>query len=79
MEARRCPGRPNIIASTPATGSRIPTAVLIHDILDHALLQVLFEEADRGVLAQAWEQARATVSVSGTRPSIRVAGVVGRF
>lgn len=28
---------PNIIASTPATGDRIPTAVFIHDILDHAL------------------------------------------
>ncbi|MBK5938411.1 hypothetical protein [Halochromatium roseum] len=28
---------PNIIASTPATGERIPTAVFIHDILDHAL------------------------------------------
>ncbi|MEA1051523.1 hypothetical protein U5801_17165 [Lamprobacter modestohalophilus] len=28
---------PNIIASTPATGDQIPTAVFIHDILDHAL------------------------------------------
>lgn len=28
---------PNIIASTPATGHQIPTAVFIHDILDHAL------------------------------------------
>jgi hypothetical protein len=28
---------PNIIASTPVTGERIPTSVFVHDILDHAL------------------------------------------
>lgn len=28
---------PEIIASTPATGERIPTSVLVHDMLDHAL------------------------------------------
>lgn len=28
---------PEIIASTPETGDRIPTSVLVHDVLDHAL------------------------------------------
>jgi hypothetical protein len=34
---RRALDDPSIIASTPVTGARIPTSVLVHDILDHAL------------------------------------------